>query len=116
MKKVMVITGTRADYGIYHPVMEAIRSDKELELLILATGMHLSPHYGYTVQQIEQDGFTVDYRVDSLFQGATHGNMARSIAMGILGMTQAFEHAKPDIILLLGDRGRCWLLQLLQPI
>lgn len=101
----MVITGTRADYGIYHPVMEAIRSDKQLELLILATGMHLSPHYGYTVQQIEQDGFTVDYRVDSLFQGATHGNMARSIAMGILGMTQAFEHAKPDIILLLGDRG-----------
>lgn len=105
MKKVMVITGTRADYGIYQPVMEAIRADEQLELLILATGMHLSPQYGYTVQQIEQDGFTVDYRVDSLFQGATHGNMARSIAMGILGMTQAFEQAKPDVVLLLGDRG-----------
>ncbi|MFM9279949.1 UDP-N-acetylglucosamine 2-epimerase [Paenibacillus jiagnxiensis] len=101
----MVITGTRADYGIYQPVMEAIRADEQLELLILATGMHLSPQYGYTIQQIEQDGFTVDYRVDSLFQGATHGNMARSIAMGILGMTQAFEQAKPDVVLLLGDRG-----------
>ncbi|MEN1989184.1 UDP-N-acetylglucosamine 2-epimerase [Paenibacillus hubeiensis] len=105
MKKVMVITGTRADYGIYQPIMEAIRADEQLELLILATGMHLSPQYGYTVQQIEQDGFTVDYRVDSLFQGATHGNMARSIAIGILGMTQAFEQAKPDIVLVLGDRG-----------
>lgn len=105
MKKVMVITGTRADYGILQPVMEAIRSDNDLELSILATGMHLSPQYGNTVQQIEKDGFQVDFRVDSLLHGGTHGNMARSIAMGILGMTQAFEQSRPDVVLLLGDRG-----------
>ena len=105
MKKVMVITGTRADYGILKPVMEAIRSDNELKLYILATGMHLSPQYGNTVRQIEKDGFEVNFRVDSLLHGGTHGNMARSIAMAILGMTQAFEQSRPDVVLLLGDRG-----------
>lgn len=105
MKKVAVITGTRADYGIYYPILKAIQADNELELHLIVTGMHLSPQYGNTVESIEKEGFQISAQVQCLFQGGTHGNMARSIGIGILGMTQAFESIQPDCVLVLGDRG-----------
>lgn len=105
MKKVAVITGTRADYGIYYPMLQAIQWDDELELHLIVTGMHLSPNYGYTIDNIKKDGFPISARIECLFQGDTHGNMARSIGMGIMGMTQAFETVMPDCVVVLGDRG-----------
>ncbi|OWR27591.1 UDP-N-acetylglucosamine 2-epimerase (hydrolyzing) [Saccharibacillus sp. O23] len=105
MRKIMVVTGTRADYGIYYPILKAIEKDPKLELQLLVTGMHLSTQYGNTEQYILNDGFAITARVECLFQNATHANMARSIAIGILGMTQAFETFGPDCVLVLGDRG-----------
>lgn len=105
MKKIMVVTGTRADYGIYYPILEALREAEDFRLRLLVTGMHLSPSYGRTVDHIERDGFPIAARVESLFQHSSHGNMARSVAMGILGMTQVFESEQPDLVLVLGDRG-----------
>ena len=105
LKKVLVVTGTRADYGIYYPILRAIEEDVDVELHLLVTGMHLSPQYGYTIQHIRQDGFRISAQVDCLIQGSTHGNMAKSIGLAILGMTQALEAIEPDCILILGDRG-----------
>ncbi|AIQ14805.1 UDP-N-acetylglucosamine 2-epimerase [Paenibacillus durus] len=105
VKKVLVVTGTRADYGIYYPILQSIEEDADLDLHLLVTGMHLSPQFGYTIQHIRQDGFRISAQVDCLIQGSTHGNMAKSIGLAILGMTQALEMIEPDCMLILGDRG-----------
>lgn len=105
MKKVLVITGTRADYGIYYPVLRALEEEHALELHLLVTGMHLSPQHGYTLDAIQKDGFRVSAKVDCLLQGSTHANMSRSIGIAIMGMTQAVEALEPDFIVVLGDRG-----------
>ncbi|MCL9662788.1 UDP-N-acetylglucosamine 2-epimerase [Paenibacillus hunanensis] len=104
MKKVLVITGTRADYGIYYPILKAMESDIEINLQLLVTGMHLSPQYGHTIEYILQDGFEIVAQVDCILQNSTHANMAKGLGLAILGMTQAFETINPDCILILGDR------------
>ena len=103
-KKIAVITGTRAEYGLLLPVMQAIKDHNKLELSIIATGMHLSYEYGYTIKQIEKDGFKVDIAVDMLLSNDTGAAMAKSLGLGIIGITQALEQIKPDIVLVLGDR------------
>lgn len=103
--KICVVTGTRADYGIYVPLLEALRNIDDYELGLLVTGMHLSPNYGNTVNEIIEDGYPVIDKVDILLQNSSHGNMSRSVGMGILGMTSAFERYNPDLVFVLGDRG-----------
>lgn len=103
--KVCVVTGTRADYGIYVPLLDELKNSKDFELGILVTGMHLSPVYGYTWIDIVDDGYPVIDKVDILLQNSSHGNMARSLGLGILGMTSTFERYKPDLVIVLGDRG-----------
>jgi GDP/UDP-N,N'-diacetylbacillosamine 2-epimerase (hydrolysing) len=104
-RKVAVLTGTRADYGIYKPVLREIMSRKELALRLIVTGMHLAGEFGKTIREIEADGFPVAARVDMLLRGDTQGAMAKSLAIGLLGITQALEEEKPDLLLVLGDRG-----------
>jgi len=104
-RKITVITGTRAEYGLLYPVMRAIQNQPELDLSIIATGMHLSPEHGYTITEIENDGFKVDVAVDMLLCNDTGASMAKSLGVGIIGITQALEHIKPNIVLVLGDRG-----------
>jgi len=103
-QKITVITGTRAEYGLLYPVMRAIQNHPKLDLSIIATGMHLSPEHGYTVKEIENDGFEIDVTVDMLFSNDTGASMAKSLGVGTIGITQALEHIKPDIVLVLGDR------------
>lgn len=105
IKKIQVVSGTRADYGIYYPLLEKIMNDDVFELEVIATGMHLSPQYGLTINEILKDGFPISSKVDMLLHGATESNMARSIGIGILGFTQEFERNRPDLLIVLGDRG-----------
>lgn len=104
MRKIAVVTGTRAEYGILFPVLKAIEDKPELELSLIVTGMHLSHEFGYTVKEIESDGFKIDARVDMLLSSDTLGAMAKSIGLGIIGMAQHWEKLKPDIILVTADR------------
>ena len=104
MRKIAIVTGTRAEYGILYPVLKAVEAEPELRLSLVVTGMHLSHEFGYTVKEIEDDGFRIDARVDMLLSSDTPRAMAKSIGLGIIGMTQTFEQLKPDIILVLGDR------------
>lgn len=105
MRSITVITGTRADYGSYYPILKRIEADNDLSLEIIATGMHLSSQYGYTLTEIEKDGFKIKYRVDMLLSSDSVAAMAKNIGLGILSITDALEIIQPDILLILGDRG-----------
>ncbi|MEA3321198.1 MAG: UDP-N-acetylglucosamine 2-epimerase [Bacillota bacterium] len=103
--KVIAVTGTRADYGIYHPILKQLEADPTFDLNLIVTGMHLSPFYGNTIDEIRKDGFKIASTVDILLQGSSSANMSKSVGLGILGMTQVFESIEPDLVLALGDRG-----------
>ncbi len=99
------MTGSRSEYGILYEVMKAIKNEVKLELITLASGMHLLKSFGNTIEYIEKDGFTVDEIIDMASEtDDSNTEMARSIAKGIGGMVRAFQKHKPDIVLVLGDR------------
>lgn len=103
IRRICVVTGTRAEYGLLKPVMEEIqRSGFQLRLVV--AGMHLSHEFGNSYQVIERDGFEIASRVDMLLSGDSHAAMAKSIGVGIYGMAQALEGLNPDLVLVLGDR------------
>ncbi|MFC2010258.1 UDP-N-acetylglucosamine 2-epimerase [Chloroflexota bacterium] len=104
MRKITAVTGARSEYGILYPVLKAIKSSPELQLCLLVTGMHLSHEFGYTTKEIERDKFKIDVKVDMLLGSDTPEAMAKSVGLGIIGMAQAWEQLKPDIVLVLGDR------------
>lgn len=103
VKRVCVVTGTRAEYGLLKPIMEEIQRAK-LELCLVVAGMHLCHEFGNTFQEVERGGFKVDARVDMILSGDTSAAMAKSIGIGIYGMAQALEGLNPDAVLVLGDR------------
>ena len=104
-RTICVITGTRADYGIYFPILKAIESSKGLGLHLVATGMHLMKEFGYTVREIARDGFAVHDRIDASEAEDTGAGMARSAGKALIGFSKVFARSKADIILILGDRG-----------
>lgn len=104
MKKIAVVTGTRAEYGLLYWTMKEIENDPELELQLLVTGMHLSPEFGLTVQEIEKDGFKIDEKIEILLSSDTGQGVAKAIGLGVIGFTQAFVRLNPDILMILGDR------------
>jgi UDP-hydrolysing UDP-N-acetyl-D-glucosamine 2-epimerase len=104
MRKICVITGTRAEYGLLRWVMQGIKDDPDLMLQIIATGMHLSPEFGLTFQQIEADGFCIDAKVEMLLSSDSSVGIAKSIGLGVIGFADAINTLAPDIIVVLGDR------------
>lgn len=104
MKRVCVITGTRAEYGLLKSVITKIDQDIDLELQLIVTGMHLSPEFGLTYQEIEQDGFQIIERNEMLLSSDTPNGVTKSIGLGIIGFADIFTRIVPDIIVLLGDR------------
>ncbi|MEA5459177.1 UDP-N-acetylglucosamine 2-epimerase [Arcicella sp. LKC2W] len=104
MKKICVITGTRAEYGLLSPLMKAVQNDDAFCLQILVTGMHLSPDFGLTYQQIEKDGFEIHQKVDMQLHSDTPKGIVKSMGVGMIGFADALETLKPDWIVILGDR------------
>jgi len=103
-RRVCVVTGTRAEYGLLKPVMSAIRQHLSLQLQILATGMHLSPRHGNTVKDLIRDGFKPDLRVPMDPKGDSGAAMADSVARGLNGINRAFKKLRPELVVVLGDR------------
>ena len=104
MRTIGVVTTSRADYGIYRPLLESIRSDRELHLRLLVSGMHLSPEYGRTVSEIEADGFEIADRVEVLLSSDTPEAISKSMGLALIGFAQVFARWCPDILLVSGDR------------
>ena len=103
-RKICVVTGTRADYGLLRWVIQGIQDDPALTLQIIATGMHMSPEFGLTYKSIEQDGFQIDRKVEMLTSSDTPVGIAKSIGLGLIGFADALYELQPDLIVVLGDR------------
>lgn len=104
MRIIGVVTTSRADYGIYLPVLRAIQADADLRLRLFVSGTHLSPEFGMTVREIEKDGFEIAERVEMLLSSDSPEGIAKSMGLATLGFAQAYARSQPDILLVLGDR------------
>jgi UDP-N-acetylglucosamine 2-epimerase (non-hydrolysing)/GDP/UDP-N,N'-diacetylbacillosamine 2-epimerase (hydrolysing) len=104
LRKICIVTGTRADYGLLQSVMAEVAAHPALSLQIVATGMHLSPEFGLTVRQIEADGFKVDEKVEMLLSSDTPVGIAKSMGLATIGFADALYRLRPDLIVVLGDR------------
>lgn len=106
MRKICVVTGTRAEYGLMSRLMRLIKDSSETQLQIIATNMHLSPRFGNTYQEIEADGFTIDEKVPIIDEEAPDNanSTLKSMAAALSGFADAYEELKPDMVLVLGDR------------
>lgn len=102
-RRIAVITGARSDYGLMSGVLAGIRQRKDLELLLVVTGMHLSPEFGETVEVIESK-FPIAARVETLLSSNSGVGTAKSIGLGVIGFADALQRLAPDIVLLFGDR------------
>ncbi len=103
-RRICVVTGTRAEYGLLRWVLDGIRKSPKLELQMAVTGMHLSPEFGLTWREIEADGFRIDAKVEMLMSSDTPVGIAKSTGVGIMGFADAFARLAPDLLLVLGDR------------
>lgn len=104
MRRIAVFTGTRAEYGLLYWLMKEIEKDESLELQLIVSGMHLSPEFGETVTAIEQDGFTIDARIEMLLSSGTGVGTAKSMGVGTIGFADALDRLRPDWLIILGDR------------
>ena len=102
--KVCVITGTRAEYGLLYWVIKALDADKNIELQLLVTGMHLSEEFGLTYKNIEKDGFRITKKIDCHLDSDSPVGISNSMAVALIGFAKAFEELKPELIIVLGDR------------
>lgn len=103
-RKICVVTGTRAEYGLLRWVIDGILNSCSLELQLIATGMHLSPEFGLTVQEIEADGYHINRKVEMLLSSDTPVGVTKSMGLGMIGFADALNDLQPDLLLLLGDR------------
>ena len=99
-----MFTGTRAEFGLLRWVMQGIRDSPDLTLQIVATGMHLSPEFGMTIQEIRKDGFQPDEKIEILLSGDTPTAICKSMGLGLVSYGEAIQRLQPDIIVVLGDR------------
>lgn len=103
-KRVAVFTGTRAEYGLLFWLLKDIQSDSDLTLQLLVSGMHLSPEFGDTYKQIEEDGFNIDEKIEILLSSDSAVGTAKSMGLGVLGFADALSRLAPDVLVILGDR------------
>ncbi len=103
-RKIAVVTGTRAEYGLLNRLMTAIRNDPQLTLQLIVTCMHLSPEFGFSYREIEADGFTIDAKVEMLLSSDSGTGVAKSMGLGLIGFADALASLQPDLLVLLGDR------------
>lgn len=103
MRKVCVVTGTRAEFGLLYWLMKGIDQDSALQLQVIVTGMHLSHEFGLTYKEVEKD-FNIDKKIEILLSSDTSVGISKSMGLAQISFSEAYEELKPDIVVLLGDR------------
>ena len=104
MKKIAVVTGTRAEYGLLAALMQEIKASSTLDLRVIVTGAHLLEEFGSTAEEISQDGFVIDKLIPEISSASTGAEVAKQVGSGLITFTSALEELDPDAILLVGDR------------
>lgn len=103
-RKICVVTGSRAEYGLLYPILNNIQGSNKLELQLISTSSHHSTEYGLTYKQIENDGFTIDDKINNLFPSDSNSSIVKSTAKATAFLSDSFDRLQPDVVLLLGDR------------
>ena len=103
MKKICVVTGTRAEYGLLYWLLKEIEADKELQLQVIVTGMHLSPEFGLTYKEIEKE-FKINKKIEMLLSSDTSVGISKSMGLAQISFAESYDELKPDIVIVLGDR------------
>ena len=104
MRKICIVTGSRAEYGLLHNLMNKIKKNKDTKLQTIVTCMHLLPKFGLTYKEITKDGFKIDYKVKMPMPSSKSKNITRATGIGLIGFSKAFNKLKPDLVVVLGDR------------
>lgn len=104
MKKIAIITGTRAEFGLLRPLIDVIQKDNDFELQLVVTAMHLSPEFGYTISEIEEANYKINKKVECLLSSDSAVGVSKSIGLAMIGFADAFEELRPDFVFILGDR------------
>jgi len=103
-RKICVITGSRAEYGLFYPILIKIQESNKLKLQLISTSSHHSTEYGLTYKQIENDGFNIDDKIENLFLTDARSSIVKSTGIATSLLSDSFDRLQPDIVLLLGDR------------
>jgi UDP-hydrolysing UDP-N-acetyl-D-glucosamine 2-epimerase len=103
-RKICVVTGSRAEYGLLYWLMRELRDDPDVELQVVATGMHLMPEFGLTYRAIEADGIRIDRKIETMVASDTATGMAKSAGLGVISFADVFQQLDPDLVVVLGDR------------
>lgn len=104
MKRICIVTATRAEYGLLKPVIEKIYQSQKTELKLVVTGMHLSPEFGLTYKEIEEDGYPIDQKIEMLLSSDTPTGITKSMGVALMGFADYFSVNRPDMVVVLGDR------------
>lgn len=104
MRKIAIITGTRAEFGLLRPLVQEVKEHDQLQLQLVVTAMHLSPEFGNTVEEIEKAGYMADKKVECLLSSDTAVGVTKSMGLAMIGFADAFNDLSPDLVVILGDR------------
>lgn len=107
MKKIVIMTGTRAEYGLLSPIIKQLKMVKELDTRLLVTGSHLSPEFGMTINEIINDGIHVDKKIEILMSSDSSVGVSKAMGLAIISASEYFEEESPDALMVLGDRYEC---------
>lgn len=103
-RKICIVTGSRAEYGLLKPIIKLIDNSPKLKLQLVVTGMHLSKEYGFTLNEVLKDKFHINKRLETLMSSDTAVGISKSVGLGIISFAEALEDLNPDVVLILGDR------------
>src|SRR5690606_38392963 len=103
-KKIAVVTGTRAEFGLLKPLIDKIRKEERFVLHIIVTGAHLSPEFGLTVNHIYNEGYGNIHKIEMLLSSDTPAGIVKSMGLGMIGLADLFQNTKFDLLVILGDR------------
>src|SRR5574340_1191494 len=103
-RKICIVTGSRADYGLLYWLIRDLLADSAFELQLVVTGMHLSPEFGSTVNIIEADGFPIAARIETLLSSDSSIGVTKAVGLGVLSFAEVFDRLHPDCVMVLGDR------------
>lgn len=104
MKKISILTATRAEYGLLKPIIKKLKNVTEFDVRVVVTGAHLSPEFGLTYKEIEQDGISIDEKIEMLLSADTPAAISKSMGLAMISFADYFERLKPDMLIVLGDR------------
>lgn len=103
-KNICVLTSTRAEYGLLKNLIKKLLKINEYDIQVIVTGMHLSPEFGFTYKEIEEDSIVIDEKIEILLSADTASAVSKSMGVAMIGFSDYFKRRRPDLLIVLGDR------------